>query len=523
MDPNLHTFVVSDMHLSEAQEVDPQRPLWMAYKRQEFFIDDDFAKFLEYIQEQTDGPIELILNGDIFDFDSVTALPEDQRPIDWLEKVRGLGSEEWKSVFKMKVIIEHHPSWFEALGEFINNGHRAVFIIGNHDVELYWPSVQKLVCNALGVDAPLGLLEEGARHPQEAAPHDPSERLYTDDPVVFCNWFYLSGDDTYVSHGHQYDPNCVVNDPIDPLIEVHGEPRVRVPFGDLAARYMLNGMGYFNPHQSENYIMNAVAYVRFFFKYMLRTQPLLIWTWFWGAYATLWISLRTHWVQAMRDPLLVDDKVRSIAMRSRATPSMVRKLNAVHVPSATNNPFRIARELWLDRAFFLLVALFLAWQVVLHINIAWPISPLWVFVPLGLFMLPYVAYASSVKPTVFQTPLLSEERAELVYKITGMRRVVFGHTHQPKCEQVGQVTLYNCGFWSQAFADPECTIRLGAQTFVRIQPDPNGGSRKAELCEWKAMAEKPCRCLSGDPSTPPMPISRLPSTMLETPVGRSSG
>ncbi len=75
MDANLLTFIVSDMHLSEAQEVDPERPLWMAYKYREFFIDDDFARFLDYIQEQADEPIELILNGDIFDFDNVTIHP----------------------------------------------------------------------------------------------------------------------------------------------------------------------------------------------------------------------------------------------------------------------------------------------------------------------------------------------------------------------------------------------------------------------------------------------------------------
>jgi hypothetical protein len=275
---------------------------------------------------------------------------------------------------------------------------------------------------------------------------------------------------------------------------------VRIPFGDLAARYMLNGMGYFNPHQSENYIMSALAYLRFFFRYMLRTQPLLIWTWLWGAYATLWISLRTHWLPPMRDPLLVDDKVRSIATRSQATPAMVRKLNALQVPSATDNPFRIARELWLDRAFFLLVALFLAWQVVLHINIAWPISPLWVFVPSMIFIVPYVAYAASVRPTVFATPLLTERLAELIFKITGAKRVVFGHTHQPQCEEVGPVTFYNGGFWSKAFADPECTIRLGEQTFVWIRPRDDGGQRTAELCEWTASAETPVRALSAEPA-----------------------
>jgi len=490
MEPALHTFVVSDMHLTEVQEPDLQRPLWMAYKHREFFIDDDFAAFLDHMQKEVKGPVELVLNGDIFDFDSVTAVPGEDRRVNWLEHARGLGSEEWQSEFKMKIIIDDHPRWFEALGEFIASGHRAVFVVGNHDVELYWPSVQRMVCEALGAPTPANIGEEK-----------------DDEPVVFCNWFYLSGGDTYISHGHQYDPNCVVRDPIDPLIEVRGVPRVRVPFGDLAARYMLNGMGYFNPHQSENYIMSATSYLQFFFRYMLRTQPLLIWTWFWGAYATLWISLRTHWLHPMRDPLLVDDKVRSIALRSQATPSMVRKLNALHVPSATNNPFRIARELWLDRAFLLLAALFLSWQVVLVINIAWPISPLWVFVPALILMLPYLAYASSVRPTVFQTPLLTEERADLIDRITGTHRAVFGHTHEPKCERVGPIIFYNGGFWSKAFADPECTIRLGEQTFVWIRPGSESSGRIADLCEWRSTEAMPIHTVSTEATasdiTPP--------------------
>ena len=249
METNLHTYVVSDMHLSEAQEPDPRRPLWMAYKRREFFIDEEFAAFLEHIAKKATGPVELLLNGDIFDFDNIVTMPSQDRQIEWLERARGLGSEEWKSQFKMSRIIEDHPGWFEALGQFVAKGHRAIFVVGNHDVELYWPSVQRMICEALDTPVPSSIGDED-----------------TDESVVFCNWFYLSGGDTYVSHGHQYDPNCVVRDPIDPLIEVHGRPRVRIPFGDLAARYMLNGMGYFNPHQSENYIMGAIAYLRFFFR-----------------------------------------------------------------------------------------------------------------------------------------------------------------------------------------------------------------------------------------------------------------
>src|SRR6266545_5789009 len=261
------------MHLSEPTRADERRPLWMAFKRRDFFIDDDFARFLVYIEAAAATPVELILNGDIFDFDSVTELPAGDARVDWLAHRRGLASEEWMSVFKIDVIIREHPTWFSALAGFLARGHRAVFVIGNHDAELFWPSVQRRICDALGVETPATLVEDIEPPPRPGA-------------VTFCNWFYLSGGDTYVSHGHQYDPHCTVKDPIDPLIQVKGRPRVRVPFGDLAARYMLNGMGYFNPHASDNYIMTARSYLRFFFKYMLRTQPLLIWTWFWGALVT---------------------------------------------------------------------------------------------------------------------------------------------------------------------------------------------------------------------------------------------
>ena len=148
METNLHTYVVSDMHLSEAQEPDPRRPMWMAYKRREFFIDEEFAAFLEHIAEKATGPVELLLNGDIFDFDNVTTVPTKDHQVEWLERSRGLGSEEWKSQFKMQCIIEDHPRWFEALGLFIARGHRAVFIVGNHDVEIYWPSVQRKIGRA---------------------------------------------------------------------------------------------------------------------------------------------------------------------------------------------------------------------------------------------------------------------------------------------------------------------------------------------------------------------------------------
>lgn len=461
--------MVSDLHLSEAHEPEPRRPLWMAYKRREHFVDEDFARFLDHVVERADSPVELVLNGDIFDFDNVTKVPDEpEGRVDWLARLRGLGSEEWMSRFKMERIITDHPAWFEALAAFVARGNRAVFVIGNHDLELGWPSVQRLIRDALGVE--------------------PDE-----ESVTFCAWFYLSEGDSFITHGHLYDPNCAVTDPIDPVIEVHGRPRMRIPFGDLAGRYMLNGMGYFNPHATGNYIMSGKEYLRFFFRYMLRTQPLLIWSWFWSAVATLFISLRDHWRPAMRDPLRVDEKVADIAKRSRATPSMVRRLAALNVPSSCTSPMWVLRELWLDRGFLFLGMMLLAWQVVLHVNIAWPISPLWAFAALAVLIPPYLVYAARVKSTVFQMPLLDERRAELIHRITEARTVVMGHTHEPKNEQIGPVQYLNGGFWSPAFSTPECTERIGTQSFVWIRPDEphpdephphESEARQAQLYEW---------------------------------------
>jgi UDP-2,3-diacylglucosamine pyrophosphatase LpxH len=482
-----HTIIVSDMHLSEAQRPDPRRPLWMEYKRRDLFIDGDFARFLEHLGGTLEGPIELILNGDIFDFDSVTQVPEGDTRVDWLARRRGLGSEEWMSLFKMGVIINEHPIWFSALAEFLARGHRAIFVIGNHDVDLYWPAVQGRVCEALGVPAPTTLF------PEDADPATPPL------PVVFCNWFYLSGGDTYVSHGNQYDPHCTVKNPIDPMIEVNGRPRVRVPFGDLAARYMLNGMGYFNPHATDNYIMTARSYLRFFFKYMLRTQPLIIWTWFWGAMTTMLVNITEFWRPAMRDPLLVEEKDRTIARRANATPAVVRRLDALHVHSSSTNPLLVMRELWLDRGLLFLAVIFGAWFIVLTINIALPISALWFFVPLALLLFPFAMYAASVRPSVFSEPLLTPQRAELIHRITGAKNVVFGHTHQPVHEPVGPVNYLNGGSWSPAFKEPECQTRIGTQTFVWIQPQGNG--REAALYEWPPGGNEPVR-MEGGPQRP---------------------
>jgi hypothetical protein len=307
--------------------------------------------------------------------------------------------------------------------------------------------------------------------------------------VVFCNWFYLSGGDTFVSHGNQYDPYCVVPDPVHPFIRVRGKSRVRLPFGDLANKYMLNGMGYFNPHATQNYIMSGLQYVRFFLRYMVRDQPLLLWTWFWSAGVTLLATLAEFLRPADRDPLTIEQTVDAIAARSQATPAMVRQLGAVDVPSACTRPLMIVRELWLDRALLFLAMLYGAFQLVAWTNWFVEVRMAWVLLPLALLFPLFLSYSFRIKPDTFGEPLLTPGRASQIATITGVKFAVMGHTHEPQLTHIGPLGYCNAGFWSAAFAEPECKQRLGTQSFAWLRPDGQG--RKLELWDMPPGAEVP--------------------------------
>lgn len=469
----MRTLVLSDVHLADAEALDPKRPMWKAFKRAEHFVDDDLARLLAHAADEAESAgdtVEVVFNGDVFDFDPILRMPDPPpSALRWLARLRGLGTEAWMSVFKMGCIVADHPLFFAAVGDLVRRGHHAVFVIGNHDLELCWPEVQQQLRDALALD--------------EAA----QER------VRICDWFYLARDgdrvDTYISHGHQSDPFCVVPDPIHPLIDVGGRAAVRLPFGDVANRYMLNGMGYFNPHATANYIMSGREYVRFFLKYMVRDQPFLLWTWFWSAAATLGITLSHFLRPALRDPLTVEDRVAAIAERSNATPAMVRQLAVAHVPSACTDPLQIVRELWLDRGALFVAMVWAAWMSVASLKMVFPIHPLWTLLPLALLFPLFLSYSFRVKPETFAAPLLDERRASWIERITGAHMAVMGHTHIPECKEIGPLRFCNAGFWSPAFTEPSCQTRIGTQTFAWIRP--GAAARTLELWEWPPRATSP--------------------------------
>lgn len=461
-----YTVVVSDLHLCDEEPINLQYPLWKKYKTRPFFFDEEFSQFLSHLHEKTNGEqIELILAGDIFDFDSVMSLPEaPPYRVTWWEKKRGLFPQEDKSVFKIDKILSDHKVWVDALRDFINKGHRAIFIIGNHDLELHFPRVQEKIHEILNL-------------------HDEHK-----ENIRFTEWFYISNKDTLIEHGNQYDSYCLIKDPVNPFVLKFNKIEVRVPFGNLATRYMINGMGFFNPHVDSNYIMSLREYVVFFFKYIVKAQPFLMVTWFSGAIVILIQSFFDNLLPELREPLEVEERVEDIAERSNATPRMVRELKALTVPSAASRPWLILRELWLDRAFIVLFIFFIIFEIYLFINNVYGISFFWTFIPLLLCMPFFVFYSRSIYSDVHEFKEPQEKILSMASMITGVNRIIYGHTHIVRHEIIGPVEHLNSGTWSPAFKDVTCELPIEQRTFVWIEPGELG-TRRAKLIRYKSGVE----------------------------------
>lgn len=460
----IYTAIVSDLHLCEAEPPNRRHPLWKKFKTREFFFDEDFKDMLERLHEKANGKaVELVLNGDIFDFDSVTSYPQSPGfKVSWLESRRGLDSEREKSLYKIEVILRDHPVWVSSLSWFIKEGHKVVFVIGNHDLELNWTDVQKYILDSLELN------------------NDQKRQ------VRFAEWFYISNKDTLIEHGHQYDPYCAMEDPINPVVIDYNRLLIRLPFGDLACRYLSNGVGFFNPHIDTHYSMTLGQYLKVFFKYMMVAQPLIIWTWFWTSVTIFVQTIRHAILRELKNPLTIEDRINEIARKANATPRMVREMTGLFVQPAADSPLKLLKELWLDRAFLLLVGLFGLLYLFLIIDRIYDISFYWIFIPILLLLPPYVLYSRSVQSFVHHYKKPSEHTLSMAGMITGVKRIVYGHTHVLRHEIIGAIEHFNPGTWSPAFLDIECTRAEEQRAYVWIEPVGESGARSANLLRLKS-------------------------------------
>lgn len=89
------------------------------------------------------GEIEILINGDLFEFAQV-------RPDFYTGGDYSTWSSEAESLQRLNVILEGHAGIFTAMKEFQELGNVVTITAGNHDVDVYWPEVQKRIREVTG-------------------------------------------------------------------------------------------------------------------------------------------------------------------------------------------------------------------------------------------------------------------------------------------------------------------------------------------------------------------------------------
>ncbi len=131
-------LVVSDLHLGVGRVLENGQMNHL----EEFYFDEKFVEFLHYYTSGrfSDAEVELILNGDIFNF-----LQVDYRG-HFLTVIT-----ESVTLDIMKRVIEGHGLFFKALKDFAaRDGNVVTYVVGNHDQGMLWPSARELLNQTVG-------------------------------------------------------------------------------------------------------------------------------------------------------------------------------------------------------------------------------------------------------------------------------------------------------------------------------------------------------------------------------------
>ena len=168
----------------------------------------------------------LIIAGDFIDFIGMAILPQagdiagEQSEE---ERAHGLGNGADHGRLKLRAVAARHPTVFEALADFVAEGHAVTIVHGNHDVEFHWDAVKEELRSTLAELA----VRAGIPPSSDFASR-----------IDFAPWFYYVGGVAYVEHGHQYDTLCSTEHVMAPL-SPRDPRRIARSFSDVLLRWVV--------------------------------------------------------------------------------------------------------------------------------------------------------------------------------------------------------------------------------------------------------------------------------------------
>lgn len=403
-------IVLSDLHLWQATDSDD---LWMRYRHRCFLPDAQIAALVALLCDTIpDGELELVLNGDIFDFD-----------IPAVKNGHAVASpsprSEADAIARLRDILADHTRFLTSLAKLLARRHRVIFIAGNHDLQLHFRGVQ-------------ALLRERIAHALRQFLDDPQLSATLSQNLAFHLFFYRTASGVHIEHGNQYDPYCAVPDPEWPF---HVDGTLHTNVGALALEHLVGKLGYFNPNVDSTFLLTTREYLEHWVRYYLGTSRSLVGTWIFGSLRVLHALWRTQGI--------FGSFYRCIELQTAQ--------QAAHSALFARPELRAALRLFgVDRLLLLLsclcaIALFF-------------VSPLLAVAAIFATLLFHPALRPRGVSDLSSVSAQVNDAARNIAKIHDARAVIFGHTHQPHGVFESGIFYGNSGTWVPMYRDVACSI-----------------------------------------------------------------
>lgn len=441
----IDTIVVSDVHLTQFER---SSGMWRKYNQPAFAPDRPLAQcFRALIEAHPERTFEFVFNGDTFDFDQVTILPEHRQNTlvfhDILEKLK---TTEAISTEKVRRMLHEHDALVRELALLVREGHAIVFIQGNHDIELQWPGVRSAVKEAF-----MKYALKGNNVPIE-------ERQRMERRVRFIDWFYFKPKLFYIEHGSQYDFNTNIPHFLAPYLR--GKKQIELNAGSIGSRIVTGRLGFFNPYLEEQFVLTGLGYVRHYMKYIRPHKKDFVKTWFIGSLIGIRVMARLPFALFSEVRHEHQERIREIAREYDIPKRRLRALLKLQPPTITRNLRMVVSALHIDKA--VSIALLTLLLVILGaMNFFWNIRYIsTAFDAIALFDIALLLWVMFVKtkPSTKNFP----DIAERIARITNAPHIILGHLHRADTRKLRKGTAHylNEGTWAPAFYDVECTKPL---------------------------------------------------------------
>jgi UDP-2,3-diacylglucosamine pyrophosphatase LpxH len=461
VEPNL--LIISDLHLGEDIRPDVAN---MSYLRHLVKLERALADFLTHHAQNRigDRPWKLVVNGDMVDFMSIKLLPEEVpggEDANEDERLYGLGFGERQSQKKLERVIVRHQEVFRRLAEFVGAGNELVIVVGNHDPEFHYPSVQRTLVEWL-----CGLAV--------GAGADEDVRAAFAARIQFCPWFFYQENLIYVEHGHQYDEYCSIDYMLHPVATDQGGKKsgIALSIAHAGMRYFANQLPHYNPHTAEHW--GFFDYMKWGLAQGLR--GLLRLCYFYGL--LVWRVVEGWYVLRSADDgrrKVHEARLLELSAQWRLAEDKVRALDGLRREPVTRRLWRLIAALFLDRVLLGMVALGTAAALGTNLHGWWRIAG-----PLGAILLFAFLNAKISRWRLRPAALKLRATTNLIQSLVCAPFIVFGHSHAPESVTLETgATYFNTGTWASddpAHAFTHVLVTHGEQPTAELRQWKNGGS-----------------------------------------------